>query len=98
MDRDQVLKLLAHACERAGSQTAWAKEAGMSAAYVCDVLQERRAPGDKVLAALGIERVTVYRRKRTGRPMPKLRISGLTRNPIVKHAARLGLRPGGSST
>jgi hypothetical protein len=34
-------------------------------AYVNDVLNERREPGDKILEALGIERIVTYRR-RTG--------------------------------
>lgn len=46
------------------SQTAWAKKHGVSAAYVSDVLAGRREPGKLILDALGLERVTSYRRKK----------------------------------
>lgn len=35
----------------------------MSAAYVSDVLNGRRAPGEKILEVLNVERVITYRRK-----------------------------------
>lgn len=65
MDKDQLLKMLARACKRSGSQANWAKAHGVSAAYVSDVLAGRRESGDKVLAALGVERVMVYRKVQT---------------------------------
>lgn len=40
----------------------------ISAAYLCDVLRGRRAPGDSILAALGIERVVSYRKVETHGP------------------------------
>ena len=46
----------------AGSRKAWAAAKGVSPSYVTDVLQGRRQPGEKVLAALGYVREVRYRR------------------------------------
>jgi len=46
-----------------GTAKRWAQFNNVSAAYVCDVLAGRRDPGEKILDALGIERITLYRRK-----------------------------------
>lgn len=53
------------AIKRHGSQTAVAKLAGVSIAYINDIKQGRRDIGGAtaVLNALGIERVITYRRK-----------------------------------
>ena len=66
MTLDDVLRKLARECDKAGGQATWAVSAGMSAAYVSDVLNKRREPGAKVLAALGLEKVVGYRRVRDG--------------------------------
>lgn len=42
------------------NQKAWAKANGVSASYVNDVLQGHRAPGFKVLAALGFKALEFY--------------------------------------
>ena len=68
MTLDDVLALLAKQCERTGSQVAWAKANGVSAAYVSDVLGRRREPGEAILTALGLERVVIYKRTHTSRP------------------------------
>lgn len=44
------------------SQTVVAEELQLSVQYLCDVLKRRRKPGPKVLKALGLERLVVYRR------------------------------------
>lgn len=62
MRLDQVLALLRRECEKAGGQAAWATAAGVSPAYVSDVLHGRRQPGDGILRHLALERVTMYRR------------------------------------
>lgn len=64
MTIDDVLRLLRRECEKAGSQSAWAKAAGVSGAYVNDVLQRRREPGAAILAPLGLEKVETYRKVR----------------------------------
>ena len=53
---------LRRACEAAGGQQAWARAHGISPAYVCDVLNARRAPGTKILRALGWIRLVTYQR------------------------------------
>lgn len=56
-----VLDRLRSAIQTAGSQHAWARQHGISAAYVSDVLNGRRELGKKILEALRIERVVIYR-------------------------------------
>lgn len=60
MDALDVCRLLRQACKAAGSQQAWAAQNGVSPAYVSDVLNARREPGDSILAALGLRRVVKY--------------------------------------
>lgn len=60
-DEAVVRERLRLACKKAGSQSAWADSHGVSAAYVCDVLFERRAPGPALLSALKLERAMMYR-------------------------------------
>lgn len=54
------------------SLRAVAKELGISAPYLSDIMREQRKPGPKVLNALGIERqsetTVTYRKKRNGKP------------------------------
>jgi hypothetical protein len=65
MKLDEVLAELARACERSGSQRAWATANRITQQHVSDVLNRRREPGPKVLDALGLEREEqTYRRKR----------------------------------
>ena len=63
MDAQDVRLLLANQCQLAGSQKAWAEMNDLSSSYVCDVLMQRREPGDSILAALGLERVVTYRKR-----------------------------------
>ena len=58
-----VHESLAEAVKKAGNQTAFAKLHGMSLAYVNDVMNKRADPGQKILDALGLEKVVTYRRK-----------------------------------
>ena len=46
-----------------GSKTAAAERLGVSDQYLGDIIRGKRAPGRKVLQALGLERVVTYRRK-----------------------------------
>ena len=46
------------------TQTEVARMLGVSSQYLSDVLNSRRTPGKKILAALGLERVVGYQRKR----------------------------------
>ena len=44
------------------TQSALAKELGVSPAYLSDILRGKRDPGPQVLGALGLERVVTYER------------------------------------
>lgn len=55
-----VFGLIRTACRAAGGQSAWAEANGMSAAYVSDVLNARREPGPRMLAAIGLRKITRY--------------------------------------
>lgn len=61
MTLDDVLRRLRESCERIGSQKAWAAKAGVSEAYLSDVLSKRRDPGPSILEPLGIHGETIYR-------------------------------------
>jgi len=54
-----VLCALSAAVDAAGSQRAYARSIGVSQAYVGDILAGNRQPGDRVLAALGLRRITI---------------------------------------
>jgi DNA-binding transcriptional regulator YdaS (Cro superfamily) len=60
MNRTAFDTMLAALIKRAGSQAAAAAELGISTAYLSDVKNGRRAPGDKLLAALGLKRSIQY--------------------------------------
>jgi hypothetical protein len=49
--------------EYAGSQLAFARDKNLSVAYVNDVLRGRRDPGQKILDAVGVEKVVSYQIK-----------------------------------
>ena len=58
---DYIAELRAAIAE-AGSASAFGRQHGISASYICDALKGRRHPGQKILQALKIEEVTTYRR------------------------------------
>lgn len=60
MDSLEVCTRLRAACQAAGGQSAWAERHSLSRAYVSDVLNARRDPGDSILRALGLRRVVRY--------------------------------------
>ncbi len=67
MTEDEVLAMLRKACDRAGSQQAFAALHEITPAYVSDVLRKKRTLGPAILNALGLEVssvVSTYRRIR----------------------------------
>ena len=60
MTRDELVQLLQHKIQQAGTQTAVAKELGITPAYLGDVLRGKREPGPSVLNALGLRSVITY--------------------------------------
>ena len=63
LTENDVLARLRAAVESAGGQKQFAAQAGLTPAYINDVLHRRRALADRILAAIGLERVVVYREK-----------------------------------
>jgi DNA-binding transcriptional regulator YdaS (Cro superfamily) len=63
IDEDEARKVIWKAVHAAGSQKAFADAKGLSVAYVNDVVRERKMPSKAILDAVGLERVTLYRRK-----------------------------------
>lgn len=59
---EDVRQMIQDAVVEAGSQAEFARKAGVSYQTVSIVLQGV-TPGDKILNAIGIERVITYRRK-----------------------------------
>lgn len=56
-----VVQMLGREVRRVGARR-WAKDHGVSEAYVSRVLSGEARPGAKIFSALGLERVVVYRR------------------------------------
>lgn len=54
--------ILARTVAKYGTQAAAADALGVSPAYLSDLMQGKREPGPKVLHALGLEKVTTYRK------------------------------------
>lgn len=63
MTIDELLDHLRDECARSGSQVSWAKAHDLAPAYLNDVLNRRREPGGKVLAALGVRKMVWYTRE-----------------------------------
>ncbi|QSJ18976.1 hypothetical protein JYQ62_09660 [Nostoc sp. UHCC 0702] len=65
MNKEQLLTHIQRVIESkyAGLQVAFAQDNELSATYVSDVLKARREPGKKILEAVGVEKITVYRPK-----------------------------------
>ena len=66
--------MLRKMADKAGSQRKLAKDIGISAMFLCDILKGRRDPGEKMLAAMGykrrvrIVRSVIIRRLRSEKP------------------------------
>lgn len=58
----EVRSIILERIKHLGSQRAFAREAGVSAAYVNDYVQWRRAAGKALLDAVGIVKVERYQR------------------------------------
>lgn len=63
MTTDDVVNHLLKMVVDFGAQDRLAEHLGITPQYLCDVLKRRRAPGDSILKALGLERVVIYRKK-----------------------------------
>jgi hypothetical protein len=61
---EDVIKLLHSEIAAAGSQSQWARQKSVSRPIVNNVLSGRRNLQPKILSALGLEELAVYRRVR----------------------------------
>lgn len=59
---DEVRAALRRACDAVGGQRAFAARARLSVGFVSDVLNGRTPPSERLAAALGLERVMLFRR------------------------------------
>lgn len=57
---DMLINILYGEIAREGSQKAAARKLGISPQYLNDIINYRREPGHKLLAALGLERLVLY--------------------------------------
>lgn len=57
----EVRTLLQNNADAHGQAKLYAKHIGVSPQYLNDVLRGRREPGKKILKALGLEKVILYR-------------------------------------
>lgn len=55
MDLDGVISLLKIHVASAGGQSAWCRQNGVVPSYLSEVLRRKRAPGPKILDAVGVE-------------------------------------------
>jgi hypothetical protein len=55
VNEDRVIAKLRAACEKAGSQAAWARANGIHAQYVSAVLRGNQHPGPQIVRALGVK-------------------------------------------
>lgn len=60
---EDVLDLLRREVKGVGTQEAFAEKAGVTQQYVGDILRGQRKPGEKILDALGLQKVIVYTEK-----------------------------------
>lgn len=63
LSAEDVRQIITEKIKELGSQRAFAKYAGVSAAYVNDYLQGYRAAGKALLTAVGLEKVEMYQQK-----------------------------------
>jgi hypothetical protein len=56
----RILKALNKCIKDAGTQVAAAKRLGISPAYLNDLINGRRSPGEKVLAGLNLKKIVTY--------------------------------------
>ena len=53
--KKEVIELIRERIKCTGTQAAFAKKVGITPAYLCDILQQKRSIGIKVLKYLGLE-------------------------------------------
>jgi transcriptional regulator with XRE-family HTH domain len=64
MTHPELIARLQAAAKKLGSQAELARRLKVSEAYLSDVLNSRKDPGEKILQPLGLERVITYERRK----------------------------------
>jgi hypothetical protein len=62
IDETAIRKLIRDRCKAIGSQSAFAANAGVSAAYLSDMLLGKRGVSDAIAGAIGYEKFTAFRK------------------------------------
>jgi len=62
MTVDDVRALLRQEIEKHGTAKAWADAHKLAPSYVSDVLKGNREPADRIMDALGLQRLVTYER------------------------------------
>ena len=62
LTKNEFLTHLRCLADEAGTQQELAHRLGISTAHLSDVLNERRDPAEKLLSAVGFEKVVLYRK------------------------------------
>lgn len=58
---EDVINRLKREIETAGNQRQFAQKINVSAAYLNDVMNRKRGPGDKILKAINLQKIVVYK-------------------------------------
>lgn len=66
LTRDDLIARVHTAIQEAGSQKNLAQQWGISPGYITDLLHGLREPGPKILRAMDIERIVLYRLREQG--------------------------------
>jgi hypothetical protein len=67
LEHDEVIKLLRSEVAKSGSQRKWAKENDVTRVVVCRVLGGHARVQPKIIEALGLEEIRVYRNRKSDR-------------------------------
>lgn len=72
MTEDQVYQHLLAVIERVGGQRAFAQQIRVTPSYINDVVNKRRLMSDRILAAIGVERVITIEYRRVTNVAPNV--------------------------
>jgi transcriptional regulator with XRE-family HTH domain len=87
MTETEIRKLLREACAATGSQAAFARVAGVTPAYIGDILAGKRRPAGPVLRALGVrEKPREY--ELVGAPRAEAAATSAKRRPYATPKAK----------
>jgi DNA-binding phage protein len=83
---EDVLLMLNESIEETGGITAWSRQIGINRTYLSLVLNRRRSPGRKILAALNLSEVLIRTRRSHALQIP---VPGKPHARFIEHPLRL---------